>query len=168
MFGNQPVFMKPRQGRGSRGVKLFNNYFEIPADQVTKDMVFSENLPGQEYTVDVLCDLEGKPLLIIPRKRLEIREGKSVKGETQRHGEIEENVKKLCNILKIIGPANIQFKPDSSGRMKLVEINPRFSGGLPITAEAGANTPGLLHCMLSGDCIPPTTWVEGVFDNKLS
>lgn len=167
VFGPEPIFMKPRVGRGSKGVRLFDSRSDIPQEEVNKDNIFCENLPGQEYTVDVLCDLSGKPVVIVPRKRLETSRGISMKGETQRHPEIEENVKKLCHIFKFIGPSNMQFKADKEGRMKLVEINPRFSGGLPITAEAGANTPMLLVAMLSGENVSSPEWKEGVFENKI-
>jgi carbamoyl-phosphate synthase large subunit len=167
-FGPGPVFMKPRRGRGSRGARLFKNYTEIPRELINTSNVFCEYLPGQEYTADVLCDLEGNLVLAVPRKRLEVIRGISKRGETQRHPEIEENVKKLCGILKFIGPSNMQFKADTSGEMKLVEINPRFSGGLPITAEAGADVPGFLYSMLSGKGIPQTEWREGVFENRIA
>lgn len=166
-FGTGPVFMKPRVGRGSAGTQLFRNYTEIPQEDITVSNMFCENLPGDEYTVDVLCDLDGIPVVIVPRKRLEVRSGISMRGETRKHPEIEENVKKLCSILKFIGPANMQFKADPSGRMKLVEINPRFSGGLPITADAGANTAELLYRMLSGERPEPHEWREGVFENRI-
>ncbi len=61
----------------------------------------------------------------------------------------------------------MQFKAGSEGRMKLVEINPRFSGGLPITAESGANTPELLYRMLKGEHVTEPVWKEGVFENKI-
>ena len=109
----------------------------------------------------------GNPLVIVPRKRMEVTAGISMKGETVRHPVIEENIKKLCSTLKFIGPVNIQFKEDSSGNMKLVEINPRFSGGLPITAEAGANTPELLYRLLKGDPVTTPEWREGVFENNI-
>lgn len=167
VFGTEKVFMKPRVGRGSRGTRSFQNYTEIPPNLVNKGNIFCEFLPGMEYTVDCLFDFGGIPVVIVPRKRLEIIHGKSAVGETQRHPEIEDKVKKLSSLFKFIGHVNIQFKPDASGMMKLVEINPRFSGGLPITAEAGANTPELLYRMLSGEKVSAPDWREGVFENSL-
>jgi carbamoyl-phosphate synthase large subunit len=168
VFGTAPVFMKPRTGRGSRGTRHFNNYTEIPQELITDKNVFCEYLPGQEYTVDVLCNFEGEPVVIVPRKRLETRNGISIRGETQKNPEIEENVKKLCLILKFIGPSNMQFKADSEGVMKLVEINPRFSGGLPITAASGANTPELLYRLLQGEQVKEPSWTEGTFENSIA
>ncbi len=166
-FGTSRIFMKPRVGRGSRGVQAFQNYSEIPNELVNKQNVFCEYLPGTEYTVDCLFDMDGRPIVIVPRKRLEIFQGKSAVGETQRNPVLEDNVKKLSALFKFIGHVNIQFKPDNDGTFKLVEINPRFSGGLPITAEAGANTPELLYQLLSGENVCPPVWKEGVFENTL-
>jgi carbamoyl-phosphate synthase large subunit len=166
-FGSGPVFMKPRVGRGSRGTRTFRDYTEIPRELVTKENVFCEYLQGQEYTVDCLFDMEGSPVVIVPRKRVEVLKGISIRGETRKHPEIEDNVKKISGILRFTGPVNIQFKQDQSGVMKLVEINPRFSGGLPITAEAGANLPELLCRMLSGEKVREPGWREGTFENRM-
>ncbi len=167
-FGESPLFVKPRTARGSRGAMMFSSASEVPDDLINKGNVFCEYLPGQEYTVDVLCDFQGEPFVIVPRKRLVVAVGKSMRGETMRHPDIEERVKKLCRILRFIGPSNMQFKEAADGAMKLVEINPRFSGGLPITAEAGANTPELLYMLLKGKRPEPPEWREGVFENTLA
>jgi carbamoyl-phosphate synthase large subunit len=167
VFGTEQVFMKPRKGRGSRGIGLFKNYVDIPEDKINTNNVFCEYLPGMEYTTDVLCNLEGEPIVIVPRKRLQTSRGTSMRGETVKHPDLEQKIKKLCIIFKFMGPANIQFKEARTGELKLVEINPRFSGGLPITAEAGANTADLLHRMLSGECITSPDWKEGIFENKI-
>jgi carbamoyl-phosphate synthase large subunit len=168
IFGPDPVFMKPRVSRGSRGISLFSNYKEIPTELIEIGNIFCEYLPGHEFTTDVLCDLRGVPTLIVPRKRLNVRRGTSLRGETQRRSDIQENVKNICSSLGFIGPVNIQFKEDSCGRMKLVEVNPRFSGGLYITAQAGANAAEILCRMLENEPIPKDIqWVESTFDNKM-
>ena len=43
--------------------------------------LMSEYLPGQEYTIDVLCDMDSNPLVVIPRERLETKAGISSKGK---------------------------------------------------------------------------------------
>ena len=44
-------------------------------------MIIQEYLPGKEYTVDVLSDLDGNSLLAIPRERIEVKAGISSKGK---------------------------------------------------------------------------------------
>ncbi len=139
VFGDQPLFMKPRVGRGSRGTQFFDNVEAVPDKLISTDNLFCEFLPGQEYTADVMCDMKGKPLVIVPRKRLDTEQGISVLGETEKRADLMEIIKEMCSQLVFRGAANIQFKLDADGKPKLVEVNPRFSGGLPITAAAGIN-----------------------------
>jgi carbamoyl-phosphate synthase large subunit len=40
--------------------------------------------------------------------------------------------------LQIVGPANIQCKWDGHNA-SLIEVNPRFSGGIPLTIASGAD-----------------------------
>ena len=152
---------RPRdRSSGADQGRVFDLGNRVIAQGPVKENVFCEFLPGTEYTVDCLFDMEGEPVVIVPRKRLEVFNGKSSLGETQRNPILEDNVKKLSALFKFIGHVNIQFKPDQDGTFKLVEINPRFSGGLPITAEAGANTPELLFKLLSGEKVSPPAWQE--------
>lgn len=150
IFSKGKIFMKPRIGRGSRGTRTFKSVDDIPDDVINKNNVFCEHLPGYEYTSDVLCDLDGKPLVIMPRKRLEVYKGVCVRGKMEKNEKIIKNIEKMCEVLKFIGPINIQFKIDSNRNPKLVEANPRFSGGLPISIGAGVNTLNLLYDLLRG------------------
>jgi carbamoyl-phosphate synthase large subunit len=61
----------------------------------------------------------------------------------------------ICNTLKFIGPINIQFKLDSQGIPKLVEINPRLSGGFPLTVASGVNSLEILYKLIKGEQINP-------------
>ena len=45
--------------------------------------------------------------------------------------------------LRFVGPINIQCRI-VDGRPVIFEINPRFSGGIPLTIEAGADFPLML------------------------
>lgn len=170
LFGEEPVFMKPRIGRGSRGVKYFDNVESIPRESINTDNVFCEFLPGQEYTADTLCDMKGKLLVTVPRKRLDTNQGISTLGETERREDIIKSINDICESLRIRGPSNIQFKLDREGKPKLVEINPRFSGGLPITASSGINTVEILAEMLSGKKIDKKRlrWLEIRAENLIA
>ena len=65
-----PIIAKPRFGKGSNNIILIENKVEL--DYVTnkfENMIFQEYLPGTEFTVDVLSDLNEKPIMAIPRIR---------------------------------------------------------------------------------------------------
>ncbi len=159
-FGQERIFMKPRIGRGSRGIQAFGSAKEIPDNLINKNNVFCEYLPGTEYTVDTLCDLKGNPVLVIPRIRLETERGVSVKGRTEKNKTLVEYANYICNSLKFIGPINIQFKNDVHGNPKLVEINPRISGGFPITVASGINPLEIMMDIIDGRPVPNIEWRE--------
>lgn len=52
--------------------------------------------------------------------------------------------------------ANIQFKANAQGEYRLLEINPRFPGTLPLTAAAGADIPKLLIKDIQGEALGTT------------
>jgi biotin carboxylase len=61
----------------------------------------------------------------------------------------------ICGDFWLYGAANIQCIKRGE-KYFFTEINPRFSaGGLPLTIEAGANTPYLLVKMVLGQKIKP-------------
>jgi carbamoyl-phosphate synthase large subunit len=145
-----PLIAKPRFGKGS------NNIIEDKLDleyvlSKFKNMIFQEYLPGTEYTVDVLSDLTEKPIMAIPRIRIDTKAGISVKGKIKRDLMIENLCKKTAETLGIKGPCCIQLKESENGELKIIEINPRFGGGTFFTTLAGANFPAMLLEMASNN-----------------
>jgi len=140
-----PMFAKPEYGSGSRGVKVCHKISDIKTldkeESVhrSSNYLFQEYLPGQEYTVDVLCDLESNPIIVVPRKRLQIKAGISSKGQVIKHKQIENLCKDLCLYLNLKGPVCIQLKDDSKGNPKFIEVNPRLGGGTYFSTLAGVN-----------------------------
>lgn len=150
-----PAFVKPRVGRGSIGVHLVNNPDELRFfSRYVSDAIVQDYLAGTEYTVDLLADFDGRVISVVPRERLIIRAGVSDKGVTRKNKDIIEFATHLARCLKISGPANIQVKQDGHD-IQLVEVNPRFSGGIPLTIAAGANFPEWLVQLRSGLAVPP-------------
>jgi len=84
-----PAIVKPRFGRGSVNVytvqtedhlRLFANY--VP------DALIQDYVEGTEFTIDVLCNFNGKVISVVPRERLVIRAGVSDKGITRKNKEV--------------------------------------------------------------------------------
>lgn len=127
--------IKPRNGRGSSGI-----FVQQPNIKVDMSRNISQEIvEGIEYTIDVFCDFEHKPVYIIPRKRLNIKEGKSTAGITIKHLKIEEYVRKICSLLPFTGPINIQCIEENNGKLKFIEINPRIAGGMALGFAATEN-----------------------------
>ena len=161
--------MKPRVGRGGRGAEAYDSMGSVPKEKLGDGNVICEYLPGNEYTVDTMCDLNGRLLYAVPRVRTEVLNGVSVRGRTENNADIIDIVREICKVLKFSGPINLQFKLNSQGKAKLVEINPRFSGGLPITAAAGIDPVAVLLDVAGGKEIPEERlrWNAVEADNEI-
>ena len=133
-----PLFIRPSVGRGSKiGFKVEDDDdLEYSLRNVEKPFI-QEWLPGPEVTVDTFADLEGVLLGISPRIRSQTRGGISTKARFVKDEQIEKACRIIHERLRIIGPTNIQFMKDSSGRWKLSEINPRYAGGIGLSYQAG-------------------------------
>ncbi len=150
-----PLFLKPRSGRGSVGAYRIATERELGffLDYVP-DSVVQDYLPGREFTIDVLADFEGRIICVVPRERLVIRSGVSDRGKTWSNPKLIELGVQAATALDIRGPANIQVKWQDE-QATIFEVNPRFSGGIPLTIAAGADFPSLLIEMCLGHSVHP-------------
>lgn len=151
-----PLFIKPRVGRGAVGafpvrtqeeLSFFLGYVSNP--------IVQEYLEGPEYTIDVLCDFNGRPLSIVPRERVVIRAGVIDRGRTVNDPRLIDLARATCEALPFAGPVNIQCRMHR-GRPVIFEINPRFSGGIPLTIQAGADFPQMLLKLALGRPVVPS------------
>jgi carbamoyl-phosphate synthase large subunit len=113
-------------------------------------LIFQEYLPGTEYTIDVLSDLDCEPIIAVPRIRLETKAGISTMGKIVKDENISDTCKSIAKYLKIRGPCCIQMKESKEGILKIVEVNPRLGGGTFFTTLAGANFPAMILDMVNG------------------
>ncbi len=126
--------IKPRCGRGGQGVHL-----SAGSGEKMEGMISQELLSGDEFTIDVFCDAQSVPRYIVPRKRIQVRDGKSTGGVTVQHDQMTAWVEKICQALKFIGPINMQCFQTPQGEIKFTEINPRIAGGMALGFAASEN-----------------------------
>ncbi|NOT24484.1 MAG: ATP-grasp domain-containing protein [Acidobacteria bacterium] len=159
-----PMFIKPRTGRGGVGAFPIRNEQELRffLDYVSAPVV-QEYLDGPEYTIDMLCDFRGRPLSIVPRERVVIRAGVIDRGRTVRDNRLIDLAKSIAHVLPLAGPVNVQCRM-VEGWPIVFEINPRFSGGIPLTIAAGADFPRMLLQLATGQEVAPSI---GTFTDNL-
>ncbi|VAX23794.1 hypothetical protein MNBD_NITROSPINAE03-81 [hydrothermal vent metagenome] len=152
-----PVIVKPAKGRASIDVFKISNYREADCilDKNLEEMIVQEYISGDEITIDFVCDFNGSLLACVPRYRVETKSGVSYKGVTFYDPEIIDYVQKIVNKLDYIGPGNIQCFKTNKG-YQFIEINPRFSGGLPLSIEAGMNSPEMMVNLYMGEDVKPS------------
>ncbi len=138
-----PLFVKPRFGRGAIGafpvrtadeLDFFLRYVPTP--------IVQEYLDGPEFTIDVLCDLDGKPLSIVPRERVVIRAGVIDRGRTVNDLRLIRLAESACGRAAVCG-----------GDQHPVPHAPRTAGDLrdqpAVLGRHPAHDPG--RCRLPGD-----------------
>ena len=151
-----PWIVKPRFGRGSRDVYAPRNVTQLKAAlRWTPDPIVQTKVPGREFTVDALVDRSGTVAGMVPRWRLETKAGISTKGETFSDPDVEIAAMHALKAVGLVGPANVQGFVTDDGRVVIVEINPRFSGGLPLSLHAGADLVGEYLRAILGEPVRP-------------
>jgi carbamoyl-phosphate synthase large subunit len=156
------VIVKPRCGVGSADVYRADDATELKVFlRRVADPVIQAYLPGEEFTVDVLADGDGRILATVPRLRIQAKAGVSTKGRTLRDADLIERTARLCVAIGLRGPANVQWRR-AGEQLGCFEINPRFSGGLALTIAAGANTPLMLVQLCLGQAVAPVAFRAGV------
>lgn len=150
----ETLFIKPRVGRGGVGAHLIRNRRELEFFlEYVNNPVVQEFLEGPEFTIDMFCDWNGTPLSIVPRERALVRAGVIDRGRTVKDPALIELGRQVAAVVPFAGAVNVQCR--MRGNVPVVfEINPRFSGGIPLTIAAGADFPAMLVQLAMGKRVP--------------
>ena len=148
-----PVFVKARHGFGSRGIYRCADRRELEffLDYTDHDSMVQALCAGEEFSIDVFCDLESRCLNAVPRTMIESKGGESIKGMTIRDPELIEVGRRVSETLGLVGPANIQCFREPEGGHLVTDINPRFGGGFPLPTAAGSRYPELALALAAGE-----------------
>jgi carbamoyl-phosphate synthase large subunit len=149
-----PRFVKPREGAGSRGVARIDGSADLDKQPKDGSVMLQEYLPGDEYSVDVYVSRDGRVIAAVPRVRMKIDSGIAVASRTLKAPEVVAAAARTAEVVGIRGTANVQFKRAADGVFKLLEVNPRFPGTLPLTGAAGVDMPKLMVRELAGETLP--------------
>jgi carbamoyl-phosphate synthase large subunit len=147
-----PVLVKARNGFGSRHIYRAEDAAQLAfflAYTPVESFVQACCL-GDEFSIDVLCDLEGRCLNAIPRTMIQSKGGESIKGMTLRDEDLIEYGRFVAEALPLKGPATIQcFRED--GAHRVTDVNPRFGGAFPLPLAAGSRYPELSLGLANGE-----------------
>jgi carbamoyl-phosphate synthase large subunit len=147
-----PLFVKPWDGYAGRPNAVANNRKELLfyAKKIPNP-ICQELVEGTEYTCDVYVDFGMKVRCVVPRKRIEVRAGEVSKGQVVKNALIMSEAADLVEKLGA-GPGviTLQLFLTGDGKVKFIEINPRFGGGVPLSIKAGADFPKWILQELTG------------------
>lgn len=140
-----PLLVKPIGGSSSIGVSRVADADDLRLKTRGGGYIVQSIAPGVEYTVSVFVDGQGRARCAVPRRRLEVRNGEVSKGVTARIPALQALALRIAEALPgAYGAMNVQIFHDAGAgaaaqALSVIELNPRFGGGFPLAARAGAN-----------------------------
>lgn len=146
---NYPVIIKPRFGFGSSGLHIAKNRNEVNffVEYSQNEVIIQEVLAGDEYSFDILSDWDGTVITAACKRKLKMRAGETDQGYSIYDEKLLEYAYKLGSAIKGCGPIDIDFFIVDD-EVYILEINPRFGGGYPITHLSGLNFPKIIVEMI--------------------
>jgi carbamoyl-phosphate synthase large subunit len=155
-----PVMVKPRWGSGARSIHpaADRREMEFFVDYVKEPTMIQRLMGGPEFSIDLLCDLDGRCLNAIPRTMLESRGGESIKGTVIADRELIDLGRAVGEALRVRGPCTVQAFRDPEIGLGITDVNTRFGGAFPAPMYAalpGRTYPELIVRMARGERIEP-------------
>lgn len=137
-----PVFVKPDRGQGSQGARRVDSAFALrEALRDQPDLLVTELLTGEEYTVDCFSDRDRGVLFAGARIRNRTRNGIAVNTESVDLPEAMPLARCIQSELNLRGAWFYQIKRAATGEFALLEVAPRIAGSMSTHRVQGVNFP---------------------------
>ena len=166
-----PVVVKPARSVGSQGgqrVQLSVSYAFDERELLTQvesalrygPVLLQEYFAGDGVGIELIAD-RGELQYSFQHRRLHevplTGGGSSLRISEEPHPDLVDAASKLMRALRWHGVAMVEFKRNpASGAFRLMEINGRFWGSLPLAVAAGADFPAMLHALMTTGAVG--TW----------
>lgn len=145
-FGDVPLMVKPRYGRGSRGLRRYPNPDGVLGDGPSlrqEPMIVQPVLQGTEYGLDVVNDLKGEYRTSFQRRKLAMAAGETAAAETCWDPELGHIARAIGAAIRHRGCLDVDLI-HHRGAWFVLDLNLRFGGGYPFSHAAGADLPAAL------------------------
>lgn len=138
-----PCYMKPRAGSAAQGNYVIHDLDELRVlGRRVNEPIVQELVDGIEHTLDVYTGFDGVPRCVVPRRRLEVRTGEVSKSLVVKDRALIDIGRRVAaKLAECRGVITVQCMVTPAGRIRVIEINPRFGGGAPLAIRAGADFP---------------------------
>jgi carbamoyl-phosphate synthase large subunit len=164
-----PIVIKPRTGRGSRGLGIMRTEEKLlsfikASSYAPEELIVQEFISGKEYTISVVVWRDGEVQAVVPKEIIS-KQGITKIAVTRKNQQIDTLCRTVQERLNADGPFNVQLKFDPEKNEPMIfEINPRFSTSITLTIAAGVDElNGIIEQALYGkrednwEC-----WKEGI------
>ena len=147
-----PVFIKPREGSGSVGVRKVE-MAEVLKEALQKEpgLIIQEYMGNaQDLDVDVYVDLVSRqPVSMFSKRKLETKTGGASKTVSFKDENLEKFVCEALSCFQFYGPIDVDLWY-RDGAYYLSEINPRFGGAYLHAYGAGVDFVKLIENNIEG------------------
>ncbi len=160
------LIAKPRFGSASKGIIEINSLqklYELGAK--ASNYLIQERIDNrEEITADCYVAMrDGIVAAVSPRIRGEVSGGEVVRTETISDADVDVLVRNVLGATGLRGAVTVQLIRDlDTGRLMVMEVNPRLGGGAVASVHAGVDLPGLIIDDAFGNALVEQKAVPGV------
>lgn len=159
-----PLIAKPALGSASRGIRVIRNEEDLSGLGNKQDYLIQEYIENaEEITVDCYVNRKGEIITTVPRRRIAVADGEVTRSITVADRPAIELAVDVLKKFDFKGAVTVQcLREPSTDRLLLMEVNPRFGGGIVCSIHAGANFPEFLFADFGGAPMQPCVdWRPG-------
>jgi carbamoyl-phosphate synthase large subunit len=172
-----PLIVKPRWGVSSIGTHEVHDDEEldlalrltqkqiartllggISATDPARCVLIQERLPGQEFGLDVVNDLDGRNVCAFAKRKLRMWAGQTDRAVSVDHPRLEALGRLIGEKLGHVGLLDCDVFATEQDAW-VIDLNPRLGGGYPFSHSAGANYPAALLAWAKGE-VPDPRWLR--------
>lgn len=161
------LIAKPRFGSASKGIEKIDNLrdlHQIIGRGEDKYLIQQRFDNREEITADCYVSMmTGEIVAVSPRVRSEVSGGEVVRTKTFADAEVDALVRRTLVATELRGAVTVQLLRDlDTGRLMIMEINPRLGGGAVASVHAGADIPGMIIADALGENLETQQATPGV------
>lgn len=125
----------------------------------TELVLVQEMIEGTEYGLDVICDLKGDYAGVLVRRKIAMRGGETDRAESVSPANFEDIARSIAKAVPHPGTIDVDVIVDAEGTPYVIDVNPRFGGGYPLSHLAGARVPNAYVAWSAGNPVSDE-WFE--------
>lgn len=113
-------------------------------------VIVQKQIEGEEYGLDVVCDLNGSFAGVLVRRKIAMRSGETDRAVSVDSHQFEDIARSIAETVPHPGTIDVDLIVDNESDAYVIDINPRFGGGYPFSHLAGARVPNAYVAWASG------------------
>jgi carbamoylphosphate synthase large subunit len=132
-----PLIVKPRVGRGGRGVSLYYSEYEA-RNETRADTVWQDYMPGDEYDLNLFAYPAGFVRTLAVLRKTAMKQG-PIGNALHVQRVIRRDVAglglRVARSLSLEGPVDMDIRMDRAGKPRVLEINARVGANILSSPE---------------------------------